>query len=196
MNFDVEKGETWLDLGANIGAFALYAFTRGASMVTCYEPDADNFALLLENLRQTPYKAIQAAVTASPDTALPAFRAKAEGKHSRVTVVAQRHMIDNGTVPNVHGAELRDQHFDGVKMDIEGSEAGLLDHNCLPVCNKLVLEYHTSRDTSAANLKRRLEYLHDRFQRVEYPSDLRKIADSGVDGKTWRDRLIFCADPR
>lgn len=39
-----------LDIGAHIGSFALAALTRGAGVVYCFEPDADNFALLEHNL--------------------------------------------------------------------------------------------------------------------------------------------------
>jgi FkbM family methyltransferase len=43
-----------LDIGANIGAFAYAALQRGAGLVCCYEPDADNFHQLSHNLR--PYQ--------------------------------------------------------------------------------------------------------------------------------------------
>src|SRR5262245_12504074 len=53
IGFDVRAGEHWLDLGANIGAFALYCKARGAS-AACYEPLADNFAILLKNAEPFP----------------------------------------------------------------------------------------------------------------------------------------------
>src|SRR5207344_2312360 len=49
VKFDVERGERWLDLGANIGAFALYARSKGAT-VECYEPMPDCFAILKKNV--------------------------------------------------------------------------------------------------------------------------------------------------
>jgi hypothetical protein len=49
IGFDVRQGETWLDLGANIGAFALYCKLNHATAV-CYEPDPDCFALLTLNV--------------------------------------------------------------------------------------------------------------------------------------------------
>src|SRR5262245_56529623 len=48
IGFDVEAAEHWLDLGANIGAFALYCQSRGA-VAECYEPMPDWFALLRRN---------------------------------------------------------------------------------------------------------------------------------------------------
>lgn len=49
LGFDVRPGEVWLDLGANIGAFALYCKTKRATAV-CYEPDPDCFELLSLNV--------------------------------------------------------------------------------------------------------------------------------------------------
>src|SRR5690349_1246697 len=46
--FEVELGERWLDLGANIGAFALYCRLHGARAV-CYEPEPDCFSILEKN---------------------------------------------------------------------------------------------------------------------------------------------------
>jgi FkbM family methyltransferase len=39
-----------VDVGAHIGSFALAALRRGAGVVHCVEPDAENFALLEHNL--------------------------------------------------------------------------------------------------------------------------------------------------
>ena len=46
---DIQEGDTVLDIGANIGAFSLYATQEGAKKVYSYEPDEDNFELLNVN---------------------------------------------------------------------------------------------------------------------------------------------------
>jgi FkbM family methyltransferase len=46
-------GDVVVDVGAHIGSFALAALERGAGVVHCVEPDAENFALLKHNL--APY---------------------------------------------------------------------------------------------------------------------------------------------
>jgi FkbM family methyltransferase len=43
-------GAVVLDVGANVGTFALAALRRGAGAVHCFEPEAGNFAQLRENL--------------------------------------------------------------------------------------------------------------------------------------------------
>ena len=50
LGFDVEPGETWIDIGGHIGLFALYAISRGAKRVHVYEADAANFAMLEANV--------------------------------------------------------------------------------------------------------------------------------------------------
>ena len=64
--FDVEKGEKWLDLGGNIGTFAIYALTKGAKKVISYEPEKDNFEILsknmLENFPKSKYSIVESAV--------------------------------------------------------------------------------------------------------------------------------------
>jgi FkbM family methyltransferase len=191
MGFDVYPGETWLDLGANIGAFALYCKLRGATAV-CYEPDPDCFALLARNVPE--FEKYRTAVTAQAAATIPFWRGRAPTDHYRATAYPTpslpRHPL--GELPNRHGAFLTGLTFDGVKMDIEGSEAGLLDAGFIPSCQKLVLEYHLSRDPSMANLQRRLDWLRRRFRNVAYPAELDRLVAAGGSAKTFFDRLIHC----
>jgi hypothetical protein len=77
-------------------------------------------------------------------------------------------------------------------MDIEGSEGGLLDDNLLPNCNKLVLEYHLSRDSSMEALQRRIAYLKRIFVTVKYPAGLDRQMVQGGNQKSFYDRKIWC----
>jgi FkbM family methyltransferase len=47
---DSLAGKTVIDVGANVGAFALLCLQRQAKQVWCFEPDPENFALLQENV--------------------------------------------------------------------------------------------------------------------------------------------------
>lgn len=40
-----------IDVGANIGAFAVACLMRGAGTVVCFEPDPENFKVLMENVK-------------------------------------------------------------------------------------------------------------------------------------------------
>ena len=87
-------------------------------------------------------------------------------------------------------------------MDIEGSEGELIDQWLLPKTEKLCMEYHSSRDKSIENLKRRLGILKDKFKIVDYPPEFDRIISQGgntsYEGSqlTYFDRMIFCKEPR
>ena len=46
---DIQKDDIVLDIGANIGAFSKYAMEKGAFRVYAYEPEPDNYELLVIN---------------------------------------------------------------------------------------------------------------------------------------------------
>lgn len=95
-------------------------------------------------------------------------------------------------VPNMCAESLTRMGFDGVKMDIEGSEGPILDAGWLPRCRKLVMEYHTSCDTSVENMRRRLDFLKRTFTHVAYPREYDSVMGRGVDQfKPYFDRQVF-----
>jgi FkbM family methyltransferase len=187
LHFDVEAGERWLDLGANIGAFALYCRERGATAV-CYEPEPTCFALLIQNVPE--FVCLNMAVTARNDAAITFYTSQHRANHARGTVHKVRGYAQV-QVPNLWAGRLADD-FDGIKMDIEGAEGPILDAELLPKSKKLVLEYHTSRDDRVEALARRLAFLRSRYARLKYPRELDRAVEQGLAHyKSWFDRLIF-----
>lgn len=189
LNFDVEAGETWLDLGANIGTFAVYCQIRKAT-ATCYEPDPDCFSILEKNV--PIFELWNTAVTNLQASTIPFWKGRAPTDHYRGTAFPTKGLPSVGNLQNRYGDFLQSQSFDGVKMDIEGSEAGLLDDALFPKCEKFVMEYHLSRDPSTANLERRLQFLHSRFKTVKYPPEFDRFIAQGGEAKSFFDRLVFC----
>lgn len=186
--FEVEPGERWLDLGANVGAFGIYCKLRGAEAV-CYEPEPGCYELLVRNVPW--FTTIQSAVTTYETDYIPFHTGKDGTNHSRGSVFNVRTLKPSGEVPNTFVGSLCGR-YDGIKMDVEGSEFDILDQGLLPWSNKLVLEYHSSRDPSAEGLARRIEYLKSIYAGIAYPPEYdRKIAEGGT-AKTFFDRLIFC----
>lgn len=188
IGFDVDPGERWLDLGANIGAFAVYCKTRGAT-AECYEPEPECFGILEKNAGGFP--CVRAAVSSSRDKEVPFYVGRASGNFARGSLVCANSLREFGRVPNVWAGSLRGP-YDGVKMDVEGAEGPLIDAGLIPSCEKLCMEYHTSRDRSMDNLRRRIGVLKDLFRNVHYPPEYdRKMAEGRI-GKTYFDRFIFC----
>lgn len=180
IGFDVERGEHWLDLGANIGAFAVYCQLRGAA-VDCYEPDSSNLELLRLNAPQAVIYG--KAVTNLRAEKLPFRKGRSETDFSRATII-EGNLPEHpeGDLPNLYGGFLKGiTYFEGCKMDIEGSEFGLIDDELIPGCRKLVMEYHLLRDHgNLKNFSRRMEILRHHFKHLHYAPS---IFQGAVDGK-------------
>lgn len=187
LDFDVEDGEKWLDLGANIGTFAVYCKLRGATAI-CYEPDADCFKLLSYNAKG--FECVNSAVTAEDNEFITFYPSK--GSDNYRGSIFDRNRTDGIQVPNTFVGSLQENFYDGIKLDIEGSELAILDQQLLPSCNKCVMEYHTSRDGSWRALQKRIEYLREVFDHVQYPAELDRKIVAKQEGKTYFDRFVFC----
>lgn len=195
LGFDVEPGEKWLDLGAGIGEFGLYALSRGAVTVESYEPDLDAYRVLCRNMR-TPHLNTHATVThtGSKTTHLGTYNYPGRGGVGTAvnTVVPRKRGYDTvQLVPNVWVKAIKNR-FDGIKMDIEGAEHAILDASYIPPCRKLVMEYHTSVDSSMANFQERMNWLRELFDHVVYPLEFERAIVAGKKHfKPFYDRTIF-----
>lgn len=189
IDFDVKKGEHWLDLGANIGAFALYCYGHGAT-ADCYEPDPDCFALLKSNIGKLEgFKVLPTAVTHLKERMLSFYKGKGDRDFYRYSIMKTKFPYKE--LPNTYAGPIFKKHYDGVKMDIEGAELGLFDAGLVPNCDKLCIEYHFSRDKCMKNFHKRMKVLRKHFKTVKYPPQL----DRGYPGDKFPgffDRLIFC----
>lgn len=189
VGFDIEAGEHWLDAGANIGAFSLYCKSKGAT-AECYEPMPDCFALL--RLNAPEFKCYPTAISNLRQPEVPFWTSRREGDHYRGTLIARKGH-PQVTVKNTHASALRGRKFDGLKLDVEGAEFGLIDEWLLPKANKLVLEMHLSRDNSLSNLARRVQILKRHYRHVVYTPELGRLVERGTGtGKTYFDRCIYC----
>jgi FkbM family methyltransferase len=148
--FEIEPGNTVIDIGANIGVFAIFAATRAAAVrVFSYEPFPENMKWLRNNIRLSGLKNVQA-------------RQQAVGAESgiRTLQISPHNWIvhslfgDNGdanqlSVECVSFDEVMNQHgiecCDLLKLDCEGSEYEILQ-KCAPETLKrvrrIVGEYH------------------------------------------------------
>lgn len=191
-NFDVLNGESWLDLGGNIGAFGIYAMSKGAK-VRSYEPDNDCFEIMEQNYSsnfdQSKWKVINFAVTSVEEDKILLYKGgKTTDRYRLSTIKNTKESIE---LKNVHASKVFATQFDGCKWDIEGSEFGLIDNHLIPNCDKLIMEYHISKDKSMRNFHSRMDILRQYFTQVLYmPSLDRFDKDSQYPG--FFDRIIIC----
>lgn len=206
--FGVEPGEHWLDLGGNIGAFALHCWLNGA-ICDSYEPEPGCFAILSKNIKalnaakppiilpehQAAYTAHNFAVTAHNADNIPFYRGRADDDFYRFTERENSYPI--GELPNLYAGDLLDSAWDGIKMDIEGSELYLIDNGLIPECNKLIMEYHITKDRGLQNFHNRMDILKSRFNHVHYPPSLDRGYGEDEKGRPkdypgFFDRFVIC----
>jgi FkbM family methyltransferase len=143
-----ESGWRVVDVGANIGAFSLWAERFGAHIVAI-EPEPKTYASLVANVAGRQVSPRQAALVGD---AVPAVRLYLSGVRStRHTLLAKE--IESGAplggefvdVPTVTLADVVGEGCDLLKLDCEGAEFEALlraDDETLRRAQRLVVEYH------------------------------------------------------
>jgi FkbM family methyltransferase len=198
-NFYVEKGEHWLDLGGNIGAFGLFVLSQGGQ-VSSYEPDNDNFELMklnyLSNFEIHRWVCVRKAVTNHSGAAqLTFWTGSKTSDRYRTSIFPNKRgrivSLPNIYAGNIFGSAVVMSLFDGVKMDIEGAELGLIDSDLIPDCKKLVMEYHITKDKSMVNFHIRMNKLREHFSQVLYMPSLDRFPKNGL-YPGFFDRIIIC----
>lgn len=171
--------DRWLDLGANVGAFSVYAASLGCE-VAAYEPVEANVQQLTQNAALNPLAGpiltYAAAVVDQPleeDWAWLATPRSTRNQYRYTTMPKDR--WETQRVPAISFAQAIERHTpQGIKMDIEGAELAILDSlegsaNVFDGVRYLVLEYHLDYDPDLAHYHRRLELLRDYFPVVKAP---------------------------
>lgn len=172
--FGVEKGDVWLDLGANIGTFTLSAISQGAQVIAC-EPESSNLELLEKNLDLNGMKAviIPGVVTTSDSATNNLYICNGDYNKYRHTIYHKRGR-KSITVKNFKIIDILEQyHVDCIKMDIEGAEIDILeyldpsDYERFGI-RKLVFEYSFDIDPSIPRFRNIINRLQQYFRRVHF----------------------------
>jgi FkbM family methyltransferase len=151
----MEEGDIVFDVGANIGAFTLFASIRGCGMVYAFEPIPANFELLMENVkanRLTRVKAINKAVQDRSRVAkMILFPNEMEGcrfpsPNLDGAVSGSADVISVNCISITEAMQLFSiDRIDFLKMDCEGEEFSILfslEKAVLDGIRAIALEYH------------------------------------------------------
>lgn len=164
---EIRPGETWVDLGANIGTFAVMAARRGAHVIA-YEPDPDSAALAAANatLNGVEVEVRQAGVATSDGEATLHVNG-ARKNYWRNSLVKSWRGGSERTVPIV---DYRTAIPPGanVKMDIEGSEFAILEALDFDTIGDLVFEWSFDIDRSIPRFAAVIARLRGRYPSVVY----------------------------
>ena len=187
LGFMVRPKSLWLDIGANIGAFSVWAGSQRASEVIAYEPCSENYKLAKQNmeLNNVPGQVHQVAVghengsfdvRYNPDTPARSSSQATKGTVERTKMVDFNDVVDV-LQPN------------GIKLDAEGAELAILDGNVnLDGVDYLVMEYHARFDKSIENARRRLKPVASQFKNCRIPKSL--VTGDG-EYPSWIDPICF-----
>jgi hypothetical protein len=141
-NIRVEKGDVFVDLGANIGMSSKYAEQCGASEIYCFEPDPTISSLLKKNVPSA--KVYQNAIDSEiKDVELYHWPHNSVniGPKYKTTTVRLKDIIS-----------LVAKKIDYLKVDIEGFEENIFDDLTSDECSKIkkmFVEHHNQEKISA-----------------------------------------------
>lgn len=141
-----------IDVGAHLGAFSLYAASRGARITYAYEPDAVLYDTLLRNIShnglENRVRATQAAVIGSGPNEVTFYpEGNASGHIGKRADDTDGVTIAAVSLANIV-AENRIERVSVLKLDCEGSEYDIIADTPRDVWDRIervCLEYHFGR---------------------------------------------------
>ena len=196
--FFLKDASTWLDLGGNIGTFTCKACEQGCEKVITFEPEDDNYDLLLKNIEKNNFKEkvtpIKAGVVGKDNiSTVKLYLCKGEYNKYRHTIhkVKGRTTID---IPVQNFKKILKKYKpNGIKMDIEGAEIEILESmkpsDWPEHVTHLVFEYSFDVDPSIPRFKKIIDNLKEHFSFVHH----RKMHWDQSEYKFWPPAtIIFC----
>lgn len=168
-DFLIEPNETWLDIGANCGAFCLWAASFGAKVIA-FEPDPDNAAIAQLNIdnngisKRVELK--QVGLTASDEAGVfKLFRNIANGNLWRNSLFKEWRGGESILV-NTEPVGIYWKNDYCVKLDAEGVEMPILERYAKIKVKKLVFEWSFDIDPSIARFEKTIENLRATYDNV------------------------------
>jgi FkbM family methyltransferase len=153
----IERGSTVVDIGANIGVFTLYAVHCGAAKVHSYEPSAESFTCLNQNIARNNLSGtvtlFRSAVSKGPvgTTRFP----KRSSVFNSIATTSADGEYDVVPLETLNTVVERMGVVDLIKMDCEGEEERIVegaDAATLARVDEIRLEYHLGRGASVRRL--------------------------------------------
>lgn len=171
--FFVEPGEKWLDLGANVGAFSVYAAQYG-NPVIAYEAESTNFEITKNNFELNLVAGAVKHAAIVPDNYGPDEITLNVHTNNR-PMALRRHSIYKPKkdfvqviVPAIKFGDLRKTGHDCIKMNIEGVEIEIVKQcQDFSWIKKMVFEWSFDKEPNVDVLRDALAKLRTHFSYVD-----------------------------
>ncbi len=137
------KGKTVFDVGANIGAFTVWASNQGASLVVAFEPEPYNFEMLQLNVFELKsYATHQIALTTGDDNNAELWIAPSGKNPGNSSLTQRRGRIPVRVSTGNFYYMLEQYRPEIIKMDVEGAEFDLLEYGLPDYVKQIAMEVH------------------------------------------------------
>ena len=196
--FFLKDAPIWLDLGGNIGTFTCKACNSGCKKVITFEPETDNYNLLVQNIEKNNFKdrvvPIQAGVVAQEGIKeLELYVCKGEYNKYRHTIFKKRGRQTVKIPVQNFKKILKKYKPNGIKIDIEGAEIDILE-SMKPTdwpdsVTHLVFEYTFDVDPSVQRFREIIKTLGKQFSFIHH----KKMPEDLQEYKFWPPCVnVFC----
>ena len=144
---DIQESDIILDIGANIGAFSKYAMEKGAFRVYAYEPEPDNYELLVINTGGAGHiLRFQRAVVGTDQTEIELYINSKKNKGLHMTREVRGRDSISVKAENFYKIMFKLKP-NKIKIDVEGAEYGIMpvSSTCQQIpdfVEKIVMELH------------------------------------------------------
>lgn len=172
---NLESKDIWLDLGANIGAFAI-SIAKRVKNVYCFEPERENFEIMKVNIKENKIDNVEIFMKVVVDdykdtTDFYLNKKKNKGAHS-ILIKRGREKI-NVPCCNINSL-ITNYNINKIKMDIEGYEYFIIKNiDCWELIDEIILEFHLNV-LKKEKYKEIVEILKTKFDVVDYKEDIKK----------------------
>jgi len=149
---EIQRGDVILDIGANIGAFTKFAIEQEASIIHAYEPEPENFNILIQNCKSCcgsldcSIHYHRCAVVGTDQTEIELYINSKKNKGLHMTREVRGR--DSITVRAVNFRKIiYDIAPNKIKIDVEGAEYGFMPSNTVynkipDFVERIVMELH------------------------------------------------------
>jgi FkbM family methyltransferase len=164
----INPGETWFDLGANIGAFTVLAVKNGANVIA-YEPDPNTFQILKTNVKLNNVKAelIQKAVVGDGKKKASLF-ISSTNQHWRNSIYKQW----GDRAWEIDCVQFNDIAIENAcfKIDNEGAEMAIIENMVNVGIKKVAVEWSFDIDPNIDRYRKAVVKLKTMFKNVKADS--------------------------